>query len=729
MESVRTQEQVGSSIVEVIHPGDTSDHALELTVCSTATQSEEVKAQNLVLVPPPNNRRHTIVSLNPNQESKIQDENTHTVAIGGTQYITMSDVSAARSYTALTPLNPISTCGLVNGPDVLVGETLSQAVQSSAYPVYSVSESATLYSPGGTTQYYTTTTASANNGTYSPGTSNQIIQNNAYIMPEGNTEGLTIIGSRNSPENDQQYIVATNQSNQSSQNQDDSRFGLAHANRVSPATVQWLLDNYETAEGVSLPRSTLYYHYLRHCEDHKIDPVNAASFGKLIRSVFVGLRTRRLGTRGNSKYHYYGIRLKPTSSLHGVPDDPSDSPRSNHGQNGQKKSRGASSPGSRSNHDSLMHENHSNSSSESPQHQHYLGDVNSAFSSMPDIEYEGKLPDGITHNDLQIFANLYREHCEVILDAVVQLQFSSVESVWHQFWRSSMNNISTECYMEEDPEKLLPKGKLLALCRLNSVIDFVKRADNQFYQSLVDVLLPNVLRPIPASLTQCIRSFSKNLEGWLLSAMMDCPENIVRVKVAAVNALSQTLRRYTSLNHLAQAARAVLHNESQINQMLSDLNRVDFHNIQEQASWVCQCNPTLVNSLETDFKLTLQNQVTLEQWASWLDGVVNRVLENHVGKPDFQKAARQFILHWSFYSSMVIRDLTLRSAASFGSFHLIRLLFDEYMYFLVEHKVAHERNETTVAIMGESSSCFTPYDYSSPDKSTGPPPSKRERIN
>ena len=61
--------------------------------------------------------------------------------------------------------------------------------------------------------------------------------------------------------------------------------------------VQWLLENYETAEGVSLPRSTLYNHYLRHCNEHKLDPVNAASFGKLIRSVFLGLRTRRLGTR------------------------------------------------------------------------------------------------------------------------------------------------------------------------------------------------------------------------------------------------------------------------------------------------------------------------------------------------------------------------------------------------------------------------------------------------
>ena len=47
----------------------------------------------------------------------------------------------------------------------------------------------------------------------------------------------------------------------------------------------------------------------------------------------------------------------------------------------------------------------------------------------------------------------------------------------------------------------------------------------------------------------------------------------------AVNAFSQTLRRYTSLNHLAQATRAVLQNASQISQMLNDLNRVDFSNV------------------------------------------------------------------------------------------------------------------------------------------------------
>ena len=37
--------------------------------------------------------------------------------------------------------------------------------------------------------------------------------------------------------------------------------------------------------------------------------------GAACAAVFKGLKTRRLGTRGNSKYHYDGIRIKPSSGL------------------------------------------------------------------------------------------------------------------------------------------------------------------------------------------------------------------------------------------------------------------------------------------------------------------------------------------------------------------------------------------------------------------------------
>ncbi|CAF3505421.1 unnamed protein product [Rotaria socialis] len=50
---------------------------------------------------------------------------------------------------------------------------------------------------------------------------------------------------------------------------------------------------------------------------------------------------------------------------------------------------------------------------------------------------------------------------------------------------------------------------------------------------------------------------------------------------------------------------------------------------------------------------------------------------------------------------MVIRDLTLRSAASFGSFNLICLLYDEYLFYLIEHRIASHTQKTPIAVMAE----------------------------
>lgn len=70
---------------------------------------------------------------------------------------------------------------------------------------------------------------------------------------------------------------------------------------------------------------------------------------------------------------------------------------------------------------------------------------------------------------------------------------------------------------------------------------------------------------------------------------------------------------------------------------------------QEQASWVCRCEDRVVQRLEQDFKVTLQQQNSLEQWAAWLDGVVSQVLKPYQGSSGFPKAAKLFLLKWSFY--------------------------------------------------------------------------------
>ncbi|EHH59106.1 Regulatory factor X 2 [Macaca fascicularis] len=472
---------------------------------------------------------------------------------------------------------------------------------------------------------------------------------------------------------------------------DSTRHSLAHTSRSSPATLemaienlqksegitshksgllnshlQWLLDNYETAEGVSLPRSSLYNHYLRHCQEHKLDPVNAASFGKLIRSVFMGLRTRRLGTR----------RYRPAQKTDSLGDSGS--------------------------HSSLHSTPEQTMAAQSQHHQQYI-DVSHVFPEFPAPDLGSVLlQDGVTLHDVKALQLVYRRHCE---DVVMNLQFHYIEKLWLSFWNSKASSSDGPTSLpasDEDPEgAVLPKDKLISLCQCDPILRWMRSCDHILYQALVEILIPDVLRPVPSTLTQAIRNFAKSLEGWLTNAMSDFPQQVIQTKVGVVSAFAQTLRRYTSLNHLAQAARAVLQNTSQINQMLSDLNRVDFANVQEQASWVCQCEESVVQRLEQDFKLTLQQQSSLDQWASWLDSVVTQVLKQHAGSPSFPKAARQFLLKWSFYSSMVIRDLTLRSAASFGSFHLIRLLYDEYMFYLVEHRVAEATGETPIAVMGE----------------------------
>ncbi len=70
---------------------------------------------------------------------------------------------------------------------------------------------------------------------------------------------------------------------------------------------------------------------------------------------------------------------------------------------------------------------------------------------------------------------------------------------------------------------------------------------------------------------------------------------------------------------------------------------------QEQASWVCECDESIVIQLEQDFKSTLQQQQSLEQWAVWLKEVVGTILKPFEDGEKFAKAAREFLLKWSFY--------------------------------------------------------------------------------
>ena len=577
-----------------------------------------------------------------------------------------------------------------------------------------------------------------------------MLSDGTYLVMEQGDNNLSpsnIIASNAKPSNDSQGVQLADE--------DIKQLILQQQRSISvqPQTVKWLLDNYESAEGVSLPRSALYHHYNEHCQENRIEPVNAASFGKLIRSVFIGLRTRRLGTRGNSKYHYYGIRIKPGSTL-AKSVDPLQICNNNSSSNlshsspapSIKKPKSSSfKANSNSNNsncvvalssDSSVAVPTSTSAAQPPagvlsaatieELKIFLGDPTTLLQSVwPDVPTISSNDADSPNALLNRFAFCYRRHYEQVINAIGNLQFSQVEQLWTDFWQST-NCTDKEALSLDQLHRLtipnLPAEDSGEDESFNSLANWIVQTDYTLYNSLItSLLLPNLLKPIPQQLTQQIRNFAKNMVNWMKQSLAGYDATFVQLKCSAVSAFSHTLRRYTSLNHLSSAARSVLQNGIQVQQMISDLGKVDFRNLQEQANWGCDCEEATVDQIENSFKLLLQEPLPAEKWPIWCEQIIDLCLqvirfsltfssilfltipcslllpqENHE-----KSYCRKFYFIWKMYTSLVMRDLTLRSASSFGSFHLIHLLFDEYIFYLIEHRVAKASNKTSLQILQE----------------------------
>ncbi|MEE6511015.1 hypothetical protein FKM82_017194, partial [Ascaphus truei] len=96
-----------------------------------------------------------------------------------------------------------------------------------------------------------------------------------------------------------------------------------------------------------------------------------------------------------------------------------------------------------------------------------------------------------------------------------------------------------------------------------------------------------------------------------------------------------------------------------------------------------------------ELKDLLKKNATVESFIEWLDNVVEqRVIKasKQNGK-SLKKRAQDFLLKWSFFGARVMHNLTLNNASSFGSFHLIRMLLDEYILLAMETQFNNDKEQ------------------------------------
>lgn len=92
---------------------------------------------------------------------------------------------------------------------------------------------------------------------------------------------------------------------------------------------------------------------------------------------------------------------------------------------------------------------------------------------------------------------------------------------------------------DEDVEQL-SQDKLMLLASCEPMVEYLSACDHLLYQCIVDFLIPEVLSPIPGTLTQAIRNFAKSLESWLTNTIQGYPQNLVKTKVGAFYEMNHT---------------------------------------------------------------------------------------------------------------------------------------------------------------------------------------------
>ncbi|NXT33087.1 RFX6 protein, partial [Pelecanoides urinatrix] len=426
-------------------------------------------------------------------------------------------------------------------------------------------------------------------------------------------------------------------------------------------TLQWLEENYIVCEGVCLPRCILYAHYLDFCRKEKLEPACAATFGKTIRQKFPLLTTRRLGTRGHSKYHYYGIGIKESSAYYhtvysgkGLTSYFNVPVFSLPFQGGFTRKYSLSSKTG-----TLL--------PEFPSAQHLL------------------LQGCISKDKVDTLIMMYKTHCQCVLDNAINGNFEEIQHFLLHFWQGM-------------PDHLLP------LLENPVIVDIFCVCDSILYKVLTDVLIPATMQEMPESLLADIRNFAKNWEQWVVSSLENLPENLTDKKLPIARRFISSLKRQTSFLHLAQIARPALFDQHVVNSMVSDIEKVDLNSIGSQALLAVSGSTDSDGEVYSEYdsitvfqelKDLLKKNATVESFIEWLDTVVEqRVIKaSKQNGRSLKKRAQDFLLKWSFFGARVMHNLTLNNASSFGSFHLIRMLLDEYILLAMETQFNNDKEQ------------------------------------
>lgn len=443
----------------------------------------------------------------------------------------------------------------------------------------------------------------------------------------------------------------------------------------------WLLNSCESSATAVVPRNRIYARYAQICADNSLKPLSPASFGKLVRILFPNLTTRRLGMRGQSKYHYCGIKLvgdqniqasnSPTSASPSVGND---SPQSLQNVNSPSVSSSPIAPGGTSSNSSaalstlLSGENflvsdlkHIPNILTLIDHSLSMENLNSPLNLPSIYPY---LPRDTDYDIADTLYSLYKVHCTSVFEF---LRYMQVKKLFSSF--ASFNGILT--------------APVFKLYTHDSISEWVNECDSIMYKTMVKMLTKLHLQSVPDDVLRQLKQISNQyVEKLSYSLQNKVPKYFMAMKMKNARKFVMILSRLIKVIETGYAASKILNNAPEKRIMLDDWLKLDVKEIVLREVPCSKENvEILLHTLNDDLLTILHEQIDADSSSILLKAAT--FLANLPSK--FSNVnPRLFTLVSSNLLTTCLREISLNGGQGFGTWWIVRCWVDEYLSWYFE---------------------------------------------
>ena len=506
----------------------------------------------------------------------------------------------------------------------------------------------------------------------------------------------------------------------------------------------------------SVPRGRVYANYASRCATERITVLNPASFGKLVRVLFPGLKTRRLGVRGESKYHYVNFTLAEdssdlrdhtsqipvplgegpsfTQSFKCVPNAAS-SLRRFRRANAQRSTLPNTNVSMRSERASFIAQDPAQSCPPTRSHEFSHSLYNQPMLlSMDQLEttaaktaqnllfspestlapqqseplalpgLEPFLPSGTDPDAAKSLMALYRSHCTSLVECI---RYCKEKTFFHLF--TSFQGTLT-----------MPVQKLFGN---PAIAPWIEECDFVLYQRMMRIISGLTLQVVPRPVIDTLRSISARLVAHIRESFQGQPLHVVRAKEAPAAIFSRLLDRALRVNLTAHAAANMLSNSANRDLMYLDwvkeiqvrkvAESVPTRGMDDTVALLLKEMRYLLDPVEVpwDVEASIHGEAAMLREGKEhprLEGLgdsgASNVLDRWVSLLHSLPARFPYASHadivWCVQrvGTTIMRDLTLAQGKSFGSWWVTKCWIDETIQFMAEHGGFMQQRSTNASL-------------------------------